>query len=107
MTHRATRVFALLPCAALLLGASGLQASALKSEKFEIPFEFHLQNQHKTLPAGEYEIQKTSGSELGIMINRRTGEAVQIVPPSAMRESGKIRLIFENGPDGHSLRHIS
>jgi hypothetical protein len=102
MTQRAIRVFALLPCAALLL-----QASALKSEKFEIPFEFHIQNQHKTLPAGEYDIQKAPGSGLGIMINRRTGEGVQIVPPSSPRENGKIHLIFENGPNGQSLKHIS
>ena len=52
MTQRTFRAFALLPCAALIPGASAMQASAVKLDRFEIPFEFKVQ--HKTLPAGQY-----------------------------------------------------
>jgi hypothetical protein len=99
MISRTFRALALLPCAALILGAS-----AIRSDKFEIPFEFKVQ--HKTLPAGVYEIQQAAGSELAILTNRKTGERVQFVRPSNTHEEGKARLIFENNQDGHLLKRI-
>jgi hypothetical protein len=105
MINRTFRVFALLPCAALILGASAMQASAVKSDKFEIPFEFKVEK-HKTLPAGKYEIQQAAGSELAILTNLKTGRRVQFVRPSSTHEEGKARLIFENYEDGHFLKRI-
>jgi hypothetical protein len=106
MTQRAIRVFALLPCAALLLGASALQASTVKSEKFEIPFDFQVQNR-MTLPAGEYQVQQASGSELAMLVNTKTGKGVQFIRPSSLHEPGKTRLVFEATANGHSLKSIS
>ena len=106
MTQRTIRAFALLPCAALILGTTALEASTVKSEKIEIPFEFQVQK-HKTLPAGQYEIRQESGSELAILVNRRTGESVQFIRPSSTHEEGKARLTFETTENGHLLKHIS
>jgi hypothetical protein len=105
MTQRTLRAFALLPCAALMLGASAMQASTVKSDKFEIPFEFKVQS-HKTLPAGEYEVLQASGSNFAILVNRHTGERVQFLRPSNTHQEGKARLIFENNEYGHSLKRI-
>src|ERR1022692_4726820 len=106
MTQRIFRAFALLPCAALILGASAVQASTIKSDKYEIPFEFKVQK-HKTLPAGEYEVQQATGSNFAILVNRHTGERVQFLRPANTHEEGKARLIFENNENGHSLKRIS
>lgn len=105
MIQRRIHAFALLPCAALILGASSLHATTLKSEKFEIPFEFKVQK-HQTLPAGEYEVQQASDSNFAILRNRKTGERVQFLRPSNTHEEGKARLVFENGENGHSLKRI-
>jgi hypothetical protein len=105
MIQRRIHAFALMPCAALILGASGLQASALQSDKFEIPFEFKVEK-HKTLPAGQYEIQQAAGSEIAILTNRKTGQRVQFVRPASTHEEGKAHLIFEKNENGHSLKRI-
>jgi hypothetical protein len=97
---------ALLPCAALILGASALQATTVKSEKFEIPFEFKVQKL-QTLPAGEYEVQQAGGSDFAILVNRKTGQRVQFLRPPNTHEEGKARLIFENNENGYSLKRIS
>jgi hypothetical protein len=106
MTQRTFRALALLPCAALLMGASAMQASTIKSDKIEIPFEFKVQK-HRTLPAGEYEVQQATGSNFAILVNRHTGERVQFLRPSNTHQEGKARLIFENTENGHSLKRIS
>ena len=105
MTQRTLRAFALLPCAALILGASAMKASTVKPDRFEIPFEFKVQ--HKTLPAGEYEVQQGPGSNLAILVNRHTGERVPFLRPPNTHEEGKARLIFENSQNGHVLKRIS
>ena len=105
MTQITFRAFALLPCAALIPGASAMQASAVKLDRFEIPFEFKVQ--HKTLPAGQYEVQQGADSNFAILVNRHTGERVQFLRPSNTRQEGKARLIFENNENGHSLKRIS
>ena len=105
MTQRTLRAFALLPCAALILGASAMQASAVKSDRFEIPFEFKVQ--HKTLPAGEYEVRQGADSNFAILVNRHTGERVQVLRSRNTHEEGKARLIFENSENGHLLKRIS
>jgi hypothetical protein len=99
------RVSALLPCFALLLGAS-LHASTVESQKFEIPFDFQVLK-HKTLPAGEYQVQQDAGSAFATLVNTKTGERVQLLRPSTTHEEGKARLVFENTENGHSLKQIS
>ena len=106
MINRTLRVFALLPCVALIMGASAMQASTVKSDKFEIPFEFKVQK-HKTLPAGEYEVQQAGGSNFAVLVNRKTGERVQFLRPSNTHEEGKARLIFEDDENGRLLKRIS
>jgi hypothetical protein len=106
MNKTATRAFAFVSTAALLLSASTLQASTLKSEKFQIPFAFQVQK-HKTLPAGEYQVQQTTGSEVAILVNTRTGERVALLRPTSTHKEGKARLVFENTETGHSLKQIS
>jgi hypothetical protein len=105
MTKRTLRAFALLPCAALILGASALQASTVRSDKFQIPFPFKAQNH--VMPAGEYETEQAGNSDFVILTNRKTGERVRYRRPSYVREEGKARLIFENNQDGHLLKQIS
>jgi hypothetical protein len=108
MKQRTLRAFALLPCAALILGASALQASTVKSDRFEIPFAFQVQN-HKTLPAGEYQVQQAPGSELAILVNRKTGESFRFIRPwpRPADKEGKFRLKFRNTEEGHVLKQIS
>jgi len=105
MFQKAIRVFALIPCAALVFGGA-LQASTVKSEKIEIPFAFSVQN-HKTLPAGEYQVEQASGSELASLVNTKTGERVQFIRPQTTHKEGRARLTFENTASGHSLKSIS
>jgi hypothetical protein len=105
MVQRSIRVSAWLPGAALLLGALALQASTVQSEKFQIPFEFQVQ--HKTLPAGQYQVQQATGSDLAFLVNSKTGERIEFLRPSTTREEGKTRLVFENTENGHALKQIS
>jgi hypothetical protein len=106
MFQRAIRVFALLPGAALILGVSALQASTVKSEKFEIPFAFQVRH-HTTLPAGEYQVQRSAGSDIAFLVNTQTGDRVQFLRPAGVSQEGKARLIFENSENGHLLKAIS
>ena len=107
MINRTLRAFALLPCAALILGASALQASTVKSDRFEIPFAFQVQ--HKTLPAGEYQVQQAADSELAVLVNRKTGESFRFIRPRPMPadKEGKFRLKFRNTEEGRVLKQIS
>jgi hypothetical protein len=100
---------ALLPCTALILGAFALEASTMKSDRFEIPFAFQIQN-HKTLPAGEYQVQQEAGSEFAVLVNRKTGESFLFMrpsPPNSTDKEGKFRLMFEATETGQLLRQIS
>jgi hypothetical protein len=102
---RILRAFALLPCAALILGTSALQASTVRSDKFQIPFSFKAQNH--VMAAGDYDVEQATGSDFVILTNRKTGERVRYLRPSDVREAGKARLVFENKQDGHLLKQIS
>jgi hypothetical protein len=104
MVKKATRVFALAPCAALLFGT--LQASTVKSEKIEIPFAFSVQK-HKILPAGLYQVEQATASDLASLVNTKTGERVQVLRPQTTHQQGKAHLVFENNAHGHSLKSIS
>jgi hypothetical protein len=105
MTKRTLRALAFMPCAALILGASALQASTVRSEKFQIPFPFQAQNH--VMPAGVYEVEQAAGSDFAVLINGKTGERVRYRRPSYIRQEGKARLVFENNQNGHLLKQIS
>jgi hypothetical protein len=106
MIQKAIRVFALIPCAAFALSGIALHATMVKSEKFQIPFEFQLQN-HKTLPAGEYRVEHAQGSEIEQLVNTKTGERVNFLVPAGTHKEGKAHLVFVNTPGGHLLKEIS
>jgi hypothetical protein len=106
MIQKAIRVLAFIPCAAVILGGCALKASTVKSEKFEIPFEFHVQN-HKMLPAGEYRVEQEAGSQLASLVNTKTGERVNFLRPANTHEEGKTHLVFENKAGGHNLKQVS
>jgi hypothetical protein len=100
------RALAWLSCGALIVGGCALQASTLQSEKFEIPFEFHVQK--KTLPSGQYQVRRDAASSPFVfLVNTRTGERVALLSPTYARDETKTRLIFENGQNGHTLKGIS
>lgn len=105
MVQKAIRAFALVPCAALLLSGV-LQASTLKSEKVEIPFAFSVQH-HKVMPAGVYQLEQASGSEIATLVNTTTGDRVELLRPQATHEQGKAKLVFESNAQGHELKGIS
>src|SRR5271165_65402 len=106
MIQKAIRVFALVSGAALTLSGIALQASTVKSEKFEIPFAFQVQN-HKTLPAGEYRVEREQGSEIETLINTKTGDRVNFLQPAGVHKEGKTHLVFENNAGGHLLKQVS
>ena len=106
MIHNAIRVFALVSSAALTLSGIALQASTVKSENFEIPFSFQVQN-HKMLPAGEYRVEHEHGSAIETLVNTKTGERVSLLQPAGLHKEGRAHLVFENTAGGHLLKQVS
>ena len=106
MVINATRVFAFIPCAALLVSGA-LQASTIKSEKVEIPFAFSVQNNRVMLPPGQYQVEQQQGSEVASLVNTKTGERVNVLRPENTHEKGKAHLVFVQTAEGHSLKSIS
>jgi len=102
--HKAIRAFVILPCAALALSTFALQAAAVKSETFKIPFEFQVQKQ--TMPAGDYRVQQAQGSDIALLENTKTGKRVEFVRPTPTHQQGKVRLVFEGGQNHRSLTRI-
>jgi hypothetical protein len=86
--------------------AGALQASTIQTERFNIPFAFHLHNEHRTLPPGQYQVQQESGSNLAVLVNTKTGDRVQVLRSPTTHAAGKAKLVFENKNDVHSLRRI-
>ena len=101
---KAIRAFVILPCAALLAGTFVMQAAAVKSETFRIPFDFRVQKQ--SLPAGEYSIQQSQGSEIVILTNTKTGKHVELLRPVTRHEPGKAHLEFKDDANGKALTAI-
>jgi hypothetical protein len=99
MLYRALSSAVILSCAAL-----ALQAAAVESEKFEIPFSFQVQNE--TLPAGVYQVQQADGSNIAILINKTTGERVDFLRPAATHKEGKTQLVFRNEEGRRLLKQI-
>jgi hypothetical protein len=105
MFQRAIRSVAFLSVAALVSGACALEASTKQTDRFNIPFAFQVQNEHTTLPAGVYRIEG-SGSTLVFLVNTMTGKRVELLRSAANRSEGKVKLVFDNKDNIHSLREI-
>jgi hypothetical protein len=101
---KAFRAFVILPCAALVLSTFALQAAAVKTETFAIPFQFQVQKQ--TMPAGEYRINQAQGSDIAQLVNTKTGQRVEFIRPTTTHQQGKARLVFEGGENHRSLTRI-
>src|SRR5436305_9755129 len=94
--------FALLAGAALL--GSAAHATELYSANANIAFQFRVGN--TVMPAGEYRIEQGFGSEVAMLVNVNTGRRIQMLRIDALQQPGKLRLIFENTPQGAVLRQI-
>lgn len=104
MSYRAIRSVVILPCAALILSVGALQAATIESEKFEIPFQFQVQKE--TLPAGSYQIEQADGSNIAVLVNKKTGERVDFIRPASTHREGRARLVFESGESRRLLKRI-
>lgn len=108
MTKKAIRVFTLALGLTAMFAASRLsaqQAVGESSQKVSIPFAFHVEK--VALPAGEYRIERAFGKEIVTLVNLQTSQRVQILWPEASRTPGKMKLVFESGPRGYSLKRLS
>ncbi len=82
---------------ALTIGC--LQAGNHQTEKFNVPFDFQVNNM--TLPAGDYRVQQDFGSDVALLVNTRTGQRVHIIH----RMTGsKARLTFSQSASTHTLK---
>ncbi|HTS61789.1 MAG TPA: hypothetical protein VMH28_07175 [Candidatus Acidoferrales bacterium] len=90
---------------AALFTASALNAASIRSENISIPFAFHVSK--VALPAGEYRIDKTYGTDLTFLTNLKTGQRVQILSNAAARVEGRVKLVFENTTGGYTLKAVS
>jgi hypothetical protein len=89
---------------AAMLTVSTLNATMFSSERVSIPFAFHVSK--VALPAGDYQIDVTSGGGIAYLRNVKTGEQVQVLL-SGNRGNGHFRLVFENANGSHKLKAIS
>jgi hypothetical protein len=89
---------------AAMLTVSTLNASMFSSERVSIPFAFHVSN--IALPAGDYQIDVSSGGTVAFLRNVKTGEQVQVLL-SGNRSTGHFRLVFENANGSRRLKTIS
>ena len=106
MTKKAIRVFALALGLTAMFATSQLSAQAgMYTERVSVPFAFHVGK--VAMPAGEYRIEQTFGKDIVTLVNMQTGQRVQILRQEASRVPEKVKLVFENGPQGHVLKSLS
>ena len=90
---------------AALFTASALNAASFRSEIVNIPFAFNVEK--VALPAGQYRVDQTIGSELTFLTNVNTSQRVQILGNGSSRVEGKVKLVFEKNSGGYVLKTIS
>jgi hypothetical protein len=90
---------------AAMVTASALNASTFRTEKIEIPFAFQVSK--ITMPAGEYRVQQSFGSNIAFLVNVKTGQQVQMLRSVGSRGENRARLVFENTAEGRVLKSIS
>ena len=90
---------------AAMMTASALNATTFQSEKVEIPFAFQVSK--TMLPAGEYRIQQSFGSDIAYLVNLKTGQQVQVLRSVGGKRDGRARLVFESGSGVRVLKALS
>jgi hypothetical protein len=90
---------------AAMVTASALNASTFRTEKIEIPFAFQVSK--ITLPAGEYRVQQSFGSDIAFLVNVKTGQQVQVLRTVGSRGDDRAKLVFENTERGRVLKGIN
>ncbi|HTP31376.1 MAG TPA: hypothetical protein VLX58_18650 [Bryobacteraceae bacterium] len=90
---------------AALFTASSLNAASVRSENISIPFAFNVSK--VALPAGEYRIDKTYGTDLTFLTNLKTGQRVQVLGNAAARVEGRVKLVFEHTGGSYKLKTVS
>jgi hypothetical protein len=90
---------------AAMMTASALNATTFQSEKVDIPFAFQVAK--TMLPAGEYRIQQSFGSDIVYLVNLKTGQQVQVLRSAGGKRDGHAKLVFENGAGGRVLKTLS
>ena len=98
-------VFRTCAVGAAIVAASALNAASVWSEKVAIPFDFQVSK--TTMPAGEYRVSRSAGSDIAFLINVQTGKQVQVLRNVAASVEGKARIVFETTANGHVLKTIS
>lgn len=101
MTKTFVRMFSAAACAALF-SLSSINAEVRQVSNVVIPFEFKVLN--KMLPAGEYRVEQTAGSDIATMTNTTTGERVRILRPASLQKEGKTVLTFAPAKEGMKLK---
>src|SRR5947209_5613846 len=80
------------------------QASDFRSSTVTIPFPFQVSK--KTLPAGEYRVEKNFDSEGAVLMNVQTRRSVQILlPNNSFNANGATKLTFVPRKNGYALRN--
>lgn len=98
--NSAIRAFALIIGSATVYSGAQLSASVSRSEPVTIPFDFKVEK--TTMPAGEYRVERETGSEITRLVNVRTRRSVQMLRSNANGFDGKVGLTFTR--DGSSYR---
>ena len=80
-------------------------ATSFQSEKVVIPFQFQVAK--TVMPAGDYRVQQTFGSDIAFLVNLKTGQQVQLLRSGAHRADGKARLVFDTSSGSYILKTIS
>ena len=90
---------------AVMFATATLSAASFRSENVSIPFAFHVSK--VALPAGEYRLEQSLGSDITFLVNLKTGQRVQFLRSNGRGYDGRAKLVFETTNDGYKLKTIS
>lgn len=100
--NKAIRAFALVMGSAAFYSGSQLPAAVRRSDPVTIPFEFKVEN--VTLPAGEYRVERDTGSEIARLVNVKTRRSIQMLRSDAGSPDGKLSLTFVHDGSGYRVK---
>ena len=86
----------------LMLGVAALGFGEGRVWNVTIPYQFHIDK--KTLPAGEYQLEQSTGSDIATLINLKTREKVQMIRPMTIQVPGKAYFTLVPDKDGYRLK---
>lgn len=91
---------------ALMLGAATLGVNSLRAEgrawDVNIPHQFRVQN--LTLPSGSYRLIQPVGSDIAILLNKKTGHEIRLLRPASVQVPGKVLFTLIPDKDGYRLK---